>query len=101
MIYKLNHYEYTNIIRHLADIANWHESEATKELITELLRVKYDDKNCYFEVSEELMQRIAIANMCDMSLTQLVDSCGEIDYADLGDFSKRVLSSILNNINNI
>ncbi len=101
MTYKLNHYEYANILRRLADIIKWHESEAIKDMINELLRVQYDDKNLYFEVHEDLMQRIAIVNMCDMSLIQMKDSGGEIDYADLGDHSKRVLNSILNDINDI
>ena len=101
MSYKLAHHEYVNILRRLADIIKWHESEAIKEMIMELLRVRFDNKNLYFEVPEDLMQRIAIANMCDMSLMQMKDSGGEIDYADLGDHSKRVLWSILNNINDI
>lgn len=101
MIYKLSHHEYVNIVRRLADIVKWHESESIKEMIMEILRVKFDDKNLYFEIPEDLMQRIAIVNMCDMSLIQMKDSCGEIDYADLGDYSKRVLRSILNNINDI
>ena len=101
MTYKLNHAEYVNILRRLADIVKWHDSQAIKEMITELLRVHFDDKNIYFEVHEDLMQRIAIVNMCDMSLIQFKDSCGEIDYADLGDYSKRVLYSILTNINDI
>ena len=101
MIYKLNHHEYTNIVRRLADIIKWHESEAIREMIIELLRVRYDDKNLYFEVHEDLMQRIAIVNMCDMSLMQMKDSGCEIDYAYLGDHSKRVLSSILHNINDL
>ena len=101
MVYKLNHHEYVSIVRRLADIIEWHQIESVKEMIMELLRVRFDDKNLYFEIPEDLMQRIAIVNLCDMSLIQMKDSCGEIDYADLGDHSKRVLCSILNNINDI
>ena len=101
MNYKLNHHEYVSILRRLADVIKWNENASVKEMILEILRVKYDYKNCYFEVPEELMQRIAIVNMCDMSLIQLKDSKGEIDYADLGDHSKRILNSILQNINDI
>jgi hypothetical protein len=101
MTYKLNHHEYVNIVRRLADVVKWHESEAVNELTLELLRVQYDCKNCYFEVSEDLMQRVAIVNMCDMSLMQMQDSKGEVDYADLGHHSIIVLNNILNNINDI
>jgi hypothetical protein len=101
MTYKLNHNEYTNIVRRLADVIRFHESETVKELLMELLRVRYDDKNLYFEVDEDLMRLVAIVNMCDMSLQQMEDSCGEIDYAYLGDHSKSVLWNILHNINNL
>ena len=98
MNYKLNHHEYVTMLRYLADTVKWQDTEALKEILMELLDVKYDYKNCYFEVPEELMQQVAIVNMCNMALTQFNDSNGEIDYACLGDHSKRVLWSILNNI---
>lgn len=101
MTYKLNHHEYVKIVRCCAEIAKYHESEAIKDMVLELLSVHYDRAECYFEVSRDLMQRVAIINMCNMSLIQMQDSCGEIDYANLGYYSKSVLHSILNNINDI
>ena len=95
--YKLDHHEYINIAKRLADVIKWHESETSNEVLLELLRVRCDEGG-YFKVPKHLMQRIAIINMCDMALTQLNDSCGEIDYADLGDHSKEILLSIFKEV---
>lgn len=97
--HKFNHYEYTDLIRNCAYIADRYTSNDTTDMLIELAQVKFDDKNLYFEVSESLMQRIAVANICDMAFVQFHDSNGEIDYAGLGDFSELILRDIVNNIN--
>jgi len=97
--YKLNHYEYTKLIRDFAYITDRYASTDTIDMLIELAQVKFDDKNLYFEVSESLMQRIAVANICDMAFVQLHDSDGEIDYAGLGNLSELILRNIVNNIN--
>lgn len=95
--YKLDHTEYVRLVRDLAALSNYQDHESVLMLLLDLLAVPYDDKNCYFEVHEKLMQCIAIANLCDMAFVQYRDSCGEIDYAGLGDNSKSVLMSIFIN----
>ena len=96
MTYKLNHKEYTNIVRRCAEISKYHDSESVKDLVFELLDVQYDYANCYFELSEDLMQRVAIVNMCNMALVQYNDSNGDIDYTGLDEYNKPVLIHILN-----
>jgi hypothetical protein len=93
--YKLNHHEYIKIIRSLAVITDDYGHESTINLLMDLLHVKFDPANLYFEVPTKLMQKIAIVNMCDFSLLQLRDSAGDIDYAGLGDNSKDVILSII------
>lgn len=95
MTYKLNHNEYTSIVRRCAEISNHTESEAVKDLVFELLDVKYDYMNCYFELSEDLMQRVAIANLCNMALVHYNDSNGDIDYTGLDEYNKPVLTHIM------
>lgn len=95
--YKLNHHEYTKLARRMAQHSNLFAHESTLDILMDLLYVKFDAANLYFEVPEKLMQRMAIANMCEMCLAQLRDSGGEIDYADLGDYSIDVINSILYN----
>ena len=94
-MYKLQNKEYVKIARRLADVIKWHDSEAAKETLIEFLHVRHDEKTDCFDVPEHLMQRIAIINICDMALTQLKDSCGEVDYAYLGLHSDAILSNIL------
>jgi len=93
--YKLNHHEYTKIVRNLAVITDDYGHESTINLLMDLLHVKFDYTNLYFEVPERLMQKVAVINMIDFSLLQLRDSNNEIDYAMLGDYSKDVLLSII------
>ena len=93
--YKLNHHEYTKIIRNLATITDDYGHESTIQLLMDLLHVKFDYANLYFEVPENLMQKVAIVNMIDFSIIQLHDSAGDIDYAMLGDYSNDVLLSII------
>lgn len=93
--YKLNHHEYTKIIRNIAVITDDYGHESTINLLMDLLHVKFDYNHLYFEVPENLMQKVAIVNMIDMSLIQLRDSAGDIDYAMLGEYSKDVLLSII------
>jgi hypothetical protein len=93
--YKLNHHEYVNLVRYFAVFSDDYAHESTFNILMDLLTVKFDSTNLYFEVPEKLMQRIAIANLCDMALIQFRDSNGEIDYAGLGDYSKDVLQSII------
>jgi len=96
--YKLNHHEYTKIIRYCHSIYKEIICESTLSVILELLDVHFDHNNLYFEVPEHLMQRIAILNMCDMTLIQYNDSNGDIDYAMLGEHSKTVINSIINHL---
>lgn len=93
--YKLNHHEYTKIIRNLAVITDDYGHESTISLLMDLLHVKFDYANLYFEVPENLMQKVAIVNMVDFSILQYKDSAGDIDYAMLGNYSKDVLLSII------
>lgn len=93
--YKLNHHEYTKIVRSLASITDDYGHESTISLLMDLLHVKFDYANLYFEVPENLMQKVAVVNMIDFSILQFRDSGGDIDYAMLGDYSKDVLLSII------
>jgi len=99
--YKLPHHDYARLLRRCADIADEFRCRDTTDLYIELGQVKFDYNNLYFEVPEDLMSRIAVACMCEMSLTQYRDSYGEIDYAALGDFSETVLESTIRNINSM
>lgn len=94
-MYKLDHAEYVRIVRTCATIADDYPHESTLNILMDLLHVRFDYENLFFEVPEDLMRRVAIANMCDMAIIQFNDSDGDIDYAMLGNYSKPVLLNIL------
>lgn len=98
--YKLDHAAYVKLIRRCAEITEGFASNGSCENLLELARVRFDYENLYFEVPEYLMQSIAVANMCEMAIMQYQDTHGEIDYADLGDFSYDILRSIIRLITN-
>lgn len=99
--YRLDHADYTKLLRICANMADGFRYRDLTDIYIELGQVKFDYKNLYFEVPEDLMCRIAILNMCDMALIQYRDSRGEIDYAGLGDFSEVTLDTIIRNINSL
>ena len=99
--YLLDICEYTKITRHCASIADDYPHEAILNILMDLLHARYDYGSEYYVVPESLMQRIAIANLCDMALIQYHDTRGEIDYAFLGRDSESVLASILSKLDNI
>lgn len=93
--YLMNCNRYAGLIRNCMAISDTFPHESTLNLVLELLRVPYNYELCLYEVPEKLMQKVAIANMCEMSLIQLRDSGEDIDYAMLGENSRPVLLSIL------
>ncbi len=99
--YLLDHKEYVKQVRMCASIADGCTPDAVRDVLMDLLTVRYDYKAEYFIVPENLMQKLAIINLCDMALIQYRDTRGEIDYAYLGHDSEAILDSILARIDNI
>lgn len=93
--YLLDHYRYANLVRRCAEINEDYPHENTLDILLDLLHVEYDHKSCFFEVPTKLMQKITIANLCDIALLQLRDTHGEIDYAGLNESSRSVLLDII------
>lgn len=93
--------EYIETIRSLGKLAVYTELESIKNLLIELTTVStvsVDDTCACYVISENLMARIAIVNMCDATLAQLHNSSGECDYAGLGRHSKGIVRSIIRDI---
>lgn len=101
MMYKLNYVDYTAMVSRLNKCADCFESDAIRNVVSELLQLKYDCQSIYIEVPERLMKSVAIINMCEMSIIQMQDSNGEIDYADCGEHSTDVLMAILHTIDEL
>ena len=101
MMYKLNYVDYTAMVSRLKKCADYFESNAIRNVVSELLQLKYDCRSIYIEVPERLMKAVAIINLCEMGIVQMRDSNGEIDYADCGEHSTDVLMAILHTINEI
>ena len=101
MAYKVNFVEYAEMISRLRKCANCFESDAIRNVVTDLLQLRCNSRKLSVEIPERLMKAVAIINMCEMSLIQMRDSNGEIDYADCGEHSADVLMSILNTIDKI
>ena len=87
--------EYIETIRSLGKLAVDTELESIKNLLIELTTVSIDDACACYVISENLMARIAIVNMCDATIAQLHNSSGECDYAGLGRHSKNTVRSIM------
>ena len=101
MMYKVSFVEYTKMISRLRKCADYFESDAIHNVVRELLCLRYECDSIHICIPESLMKIVAIINMCEMSLIQMQDSNGEIDYADCGEHSKNVLLAILNTIDKI
>lgn len=98
MKYKLTHAEYLRILSHCTTAHQFHMFGGTQQLLMDLLQCNVMSIDDTIEIPEKLMRRVAILNMCDMAYIQYRDSCGEIDYAGLGEYSLDVLNSILRTI---
>lgn len=92
--------EYMELIRNCISLHCIYNRSSTLDLVTQITKSTHNDICKAFMVDESLLQRIAIANLCDMALMQLDDSKGEVDYAGLGRYSYTALNSIINNLNN-
>lgn len=96
----MNHYltptEYTKLMRNIADLASAYDYDTLRLLFIELGKIPEEDG--IYVISEQLMARIAIINLCDMALIQHRDSNGEIDYAFLGRHSQDITEAIIRNI---
>ena len=101
MMYKLSYVDYTAMVSRLKKCADYFESDAIRNVVSELLQLKYDCRSIYIEVPERLMKAVAIINLCEMGIVQMRDSNGEIDYADCGEHSTDVLMAILHTINEL
>ena len=101
MMYKLSYCDYTEMVSGLKKCADYFESNAIRNVVSELLQLEYDHQSIYIEVPERLMKVVAIINMCEMSMVQMQDSNGEIDYADCGEHSTDVLIAIAHTIDEI
>lgn len=95
MAYKLTHAEYLRILSHCTSAHQFHAFGGTQQLLMDLLQCNIMSIDDTIEIPERLMRRVAILNLCDMAYIQHRDSCGEIDYAGLGERSLDVLDSIL------
>lgn len=101
MMYKLRYVDYAAMISRLKKCADYFESDAIRNVASELLQLRYNCQSLYINVPERLMKVVAIINMCEMSIIQNRDSNGEIDYADCGEHSTDVLMKILHTIDEI
>jgi hypothetical protein len=100
-MYRLSYVDYAAMVSRLKNCADYFESEAIRNVVSELLQLIYDCQSLYIEVPERLMKAVAIINMCEMSIVQFRDSNGEIDYADCGEHSTDVLMAILHTIDEL
>ena len=98
MDYKVTRDEYLQILSFCTGIHNTHMFGATQQLLMDLLDVNVHQWGDTYIISERLMRKVAIANLCDMGIIQYRDSNGEIDYASLGKHSMDVLNNILRTI---
>lgn len=98
MDYYVNHEEYLRILSFCTGIYRTHKYAYVLDLLMEVLDINARQYDEMYVISERLMRRIAIANLCDMGIMQYEDSNGECDYAGLGIHSTSVLKSILRNI---
>ena len=101
MMYKVSFVEYTKMISRLRKCADYFGSNAIHNVVMELLCLRYEYDSIYIHIPKRLMEISAIINMCEMSLIQMQDSNGEIDYADCGEHSTDVLMAILNTVDKI
>ncbi len=88
--------EYIYFMRNIADLASATELDTLRTLLIELAQVPEEDG--VYVLSEQLMVRIAIVNMCDATLHQHHTSNGEIDYAQLGRHSQDIVENIMRSI---
>lgn len=98
MNYSVTCEEYLQLLRYCTELHHTHMFGRTQALIMDLLDVNMNRRSVTFIIPDELMHRIAIANMCDRSLEMHHDSGGEIDFAGLDKRSVQVLNDILRNI---
>ena len=95
---NVTHEEYLQLLRLCTDIHHMHMFGRTQVLIMDLLDINATQNGDTYVIPEKLMQRIAIAAMCDRSLEMHHDSGGEIDFAGLDKRSTQVLNDILRTI---
>lgn len=88
--------EYVKLMRNLANLASATKLDVLQTLLIELAQVPDDDG--IYELSEQLIARIAIVNMCNATLDQYHASNGEVDYALLGRYSQDIVESIMRSI---
>ena len=100
-MYRLSYVEYAAMVSRLKKCSDYFESEAIRNVVSELLQLICDRQSLCIEVPERLMKVVAIINMCEMSIVQFRDSNGEIDYADCGEHSTDVLMAILHTIDEL
>lgn len=88
--------EYIKLMRSVASLADAYEYDTLRLLLIELGKATEEDG--IYAISDALMARIAIINMCNMTQIQHRDSNGEIDYAYLGRHSEDVVENLIRNI---
>lgn len=96
MKHYLTSTEYIKLMRNIADLASAYNYDTLRLLFIELGKTPEEDG--IYAISEQLMTRIAIINLCDMALIQHRDSNGEIDYAFLGRHSPDITENLIRSI---